>query len=219
MTQAKPFEVTASLRQSWRTPLNPFSKEHFSLFIEIRDYPGEWLLDLPLRNMDYARWSGQCSAQFNKEPRKQILGDLLLDLQNIDPMDPVDFSVLADLKKQFVSFLKHCKAGERPLSLLQPGRFLMPGHVDDETLLCFVPLLKADSFTDGQLEEVGGASIASHFSVILSQGLGVGIYSAKIGLATIAISRPMELVDNKPDLKSLTRLLIDQFKSEFKSQG
>ena len=72
---------------------------------------------------------------------------------------------------------------------------------------------------DQVLEEVGGASIASHFSVRLSQGLGVGIYSAKIGLATIAVSRPMELVDNKPDLKSLTRLLIDQFKSEFKSQG
>jgi len=138
--------------QKTMTPLNPFSKEHFSLFIELRDYPGEWLLDLPLRNMDYARWCGQCSAQFNREPRKQILGDLLLDLQDIDPMDSVDFDVLADLKKRFVRFLEHCKTGERPLSLIQPGRFLIPGHVDDETLLCFVPLLKAGSFTDGQLE-------------------------------------------------------------------
>lgn len=138
--------------QKATTPLNPFSKGSFSLFIELRDYPGEWLLDLPLRNMDYARWCGQCSAQFNREPRKQILGDLLLDLQNIDPMDPVDFAVLAALKKRFVNFLEQCKAGERPLSLIQPGRFLMPGHVDDETLLCFVPLLKAGSFTDGQLE-------------------------------------------------------------------
>ena len=63
--------------QKATTSLNPFSKENFSLFIELRDYPGEWLLDLPLRNMDYARWCGQCSAQFNREPRKQILGDLL----------------------------------------------------------------------------------------------------------------------------------------------
>ena len=134
------------------TPLNPFSKENFSLFIELRDYPGEWLLDLPLRNMDYARWCGQCSAQFNREPRKQILGDLLLDLQNIDPMDPVDFKVLAQLKKRFVGFLEQCKAGEHPLSLIQPGRFLMPGEIEEETLLCFVPLLKAGSSTDGQLE-------------------------------------------------------------------
>jgi len=138
--------------QKAATPLNPFSKENFSLFIELRDYPGEWLLDLPLRNMDYARWCGQCSAQFNREPRKQILGDLLLDLQNIDPMDPVDFKVLAQLKKRFVGFLEQCKAGEHPLSLIQPGRFLMPGEIEDETLLCFLPLLKAGSFTDGQLE-------------------------------------------------------------------
>ena len=132
--------------------LNPFSKESFSLFIEIRDYPGEWLLDLPLRDMSYARWCGQCSAQFNREPRKQILGDLLTELQNIDPMAPVDFAVLEDLRNRFVGFLEQCKAGERPLSLIQPGRFLMPGQVDDETLLCFVPFLKVGSFTDGQLE-------------------------------------------------------------------
>ncbi len=71
---------------------------------------------------------------------------------------------------------------------------------------------------DQILEEVGGASIASHFSVRLSQGLGVGLYSAKIGLATMAVSRPMEFIDNKPNLKALTRLLIEQFKSQFKSQ-
>jgi putative membrane protein len=69
---------------------------------------------------------------------------------------------------------------------------------------------------DQILEEVGGASIASHFSVRLSQGLGVGLYSAKIGLATMTVSRPMEFIDNKPDLKSLTRLLVEQFKSQFK---
>jgi predicted YcjX-like family ATPase len=148
--------------QKATTPLNPFSKENFSLFIELRDYPGEWLLDLPLRNMDYARWCWQCSAQFNREPRKQILGDLLLDLQNIDPMDPVDFKVLAQLKTRFVGFLEQCKAGEHPLSLIQPGRFLMPGHIEDETLLCFVPLLKAGSFTDGQLE---AAAENSYFKV------------------------------------------------------
>jgi len=138
--------------QKAKSSLSLFSKESFSLFIEIRDYPGEWLLDLPLRNMDYARWCGQCSAQFNREPRKQILGALLPELQNIDPMATVDFSVLEDLRKRFVGFLKHCKVGERPLSLIQPGRFLVQGHVEDESLLCFVPFLKVGSFTDGQLK-------------------------------------------------------------------
>ena len=148
--------------QKAKSSLNPFSKESFSLFIEVRDYPGEWLLDLPLRDMSYARWCGQCSAHFNREPRKQILGDLLPDLQNIDPMTPLDVAVLEDLKKRFVGFLEHCKVGEHPLSLIQPGRFLMPGQIEDETLLCFVPLLKIGSFTDGQLE---AAPANSYFKV------------------------------------------------------
>ena len=138
--------------QKTKTVLNPFSKENYSLLIELRDYPGEWLLDLPLRNMDYVRWCSQCSAQFTREPRKQILGELLLDLQSIDPMADADFEVLEVLKNRFVDFLRQCKEGEQPLSLIQPGRFLMPGQVDDEALLCFLPLLKVGSYTDGQLK-------------------------------------------------------------------
>jgi predicted YcjX-like family ATPase len=135
-----------------KTTLIPFSKQNYSLFIEIRDYPGEWLLDLPLRDMDYARWCAQCGAQFNREPRKQILGKLLPELQNINPMATLDKEVLEALRKQFVGFLKKCKEGDQPLSLIQPGRFLMPGQVDDESVLCFVPLLKVGSYTDGQLK-------------------------------------------------------------------
>ena len=71
---------------------------------------------------------------------------------------------------------------------------------------------------DHILDEVGGASLASIFSVRLSQGLGVGLYLAKIGLATIAVSRPMEFIENKPELKSLAKVLIEQFKSQVKSK-
>ena len=138
--------------QKAKTTLIPFSKENYSLFIEIIDYPGEWLLDLPLRDMDFARWCAQCSAQFNRDPRRQILGELLPELQNIDPMADADFEVLEGLKRQFVGFLKQCKEGDEPLSLIQPGRFLVPGQVDDESVLCFVPLLKVGAFTDGQLK-------------------------------------------------------------------
>ena len=69
---------------------------------------------------------------------------------------------------------------------------------------------------DYALDEVGGASLASHFSFRLSQGLGVGLYTAKIGLATMDVSRPMEFIENKPDLKSLKRPLIEQLKKRFK---
>ena len=70
--------------------------------------------------------------------------------------------------------------------------------------------------SDQIADQLGGTSLASLFSVRLSQGLGVGLYSAKIGLATIAVTRPIEFFENKPDLKSLTSLLIEKFKNQFK---
>ena len=70
--------------------------------------------------------------------------------------------------------------------------------------------------SDQIVDQLGGTSLASLFSVRLSQGLGVGLYSAKIGLATIAVSRPIEFVENEPDLKSLTNLLIEKFKKQLK---
>jgi len=36
------------------------------LYLDIIDYPGEWLLDLPLLNKSYAQWSQQTLAQLKQ---------------------------------------------------------------------------------------------------------------------------------------------------------
>ena len=131
--------------------LNPFGREQFSLYLEIRDYPGEWLLDLPLREMSYSRWCAQCSAQYTQQPRSGLLGDLLNDLQQLDPLAEVDEEHLKNLNKRFIEFLNDCKYNSKSLSLIQPGRFLIPGNVEDPSILCFVPLLKGSSYSEGQL--------------------------------------------------------------------
>ncbi len=138
------------LKRSGST-LNPLKSDEFSLYLELRDYPGEWLLDLPLREMSYSRWCGQCSAQYTQSPRSQLLGPLLDELQNIDPLDLVDEKQLQDLNQRFVEFLRACKTSDKRLSLIQPGRFLIPGHVDDQEALCFIPLLNCGGYTEGQL--------------------------------------------------------------------
>ena len=129
----------------------PFSREQFSLYLEIRDYPGEWLLDLPLREMSYSRWCSQCSAQYNQSPRSDLLGSLLDDLKQLDPLAEADENVLKSLNERFIHFLKDCKYNGKSLSLIQPGRFLIPGKIPDPDILCFVPLLKVASYTEGQL--------------------------------------------------------------------
>ena len=34
-----------------------------TLYLDIVDYPGEWLLDLPLLELDYRQWSARCSPR------------------------------------------------------------------------------------------------------------------------------------------------------------
>jgi len=142
--------------------LNPFGSEQFSLYLEIRDYPGEWLLDLPLRDMSYSRWCAQCSVQYTKEPRAGLLGELLNDLQQLDPLAEVNEETLQELNKRFIQFLHACKYNGKSLSLIQPGRFLIPGSVDDVSILSFVPLLNCRNYTEVQL---AAASDNSYFKV------------------------------------------------------
>ena len=142
--------------------LKPFGNDQYSLYLEIRDYPGEWLLDLPLREMSYSRWCAQCSAQYAQEPRKNLLGELLSELQQLDPLAEADEAHLKQLNDRFVAFLQACKFDSKSLSLIQPGRFLIPGVVPDPDILCFIPLLKCASYTEGQLL---AASDDSYFKI------------------------------------------------------
>jgi uncharacterized protein len=123
--------------------------DEYSFFIEIRDYPGEWLLDLPMMSMSYSRWCGQCSAQFNKEPRNAIFADLLPKLKQVDPLAQYEPELKDALHSQFKQKLIECRQGERSLSLIQPGRFLIPGDIE---IPSFIPLLNCGSYTEGQLD-------------------------------------------------------------------
>lgn len=134
----------------------------YSLYLEIRDYPGEWLLDLPLMDMSFLRWCGLCSAQYASYPRRDLLGSLWHELQQLDPFAPADEEKLKQLAKQFKDFLQRCKNNEKSLSLIQPGRFLIPGDIDDEEIINFIPLLKLLNFNEADLKD---ASDNSYYKV------------------------------------------------------
>jgi len=138
--------------------LNPLKAEQFSLFLEIRDYPGEWLLDLPLREMSFARWSEQCQAQYQVSPRRELMGELFDELTQLDPLSAVDEAVLTSLITKFVQFLHDCKYKHSSLSLIQPGRFLLPGSVEDAELLNFVPLLGCQQYSEDVLNSAADNS-------------------------------------------------------------
>ncbi len=142
--------------------LNPFVREHYSLWLEIRDYPGEWLLDLPLRELSFSQWCRQCSVQYAQSPRKEILAALPDEIKQLDPLAVVDDETLQRLHHHFIEFLKHCKDSANSLSLIQPGRFLIPGDIPDIAVLLFIPLLHINRYSDTQLQD---AASNSYFKV------------------------------------------------------
>lgn len=119
-----------------------------SVRIELLDYPGEWLLDLPLLGMDYGQWCEQMASMLDSEPRRTLAGDLRDRILMIDPAAPCDPAVLNQLTADWTAFMLICRT-EAGLSRNQPGRFLLPGSGIAADMLTFVPLLAGNRFTEG----------------------------------------------------------------------
>lgn len=106
--------------------------------IEIVDYPGEWIVDIDLLNKSYEKWSEEVFKVINTEPRKSLAKEFLEALENIDLTKKIDKNIEEDLVKKYTNFLYRCN--ENKLSLIQPGRFIMPAYLKDSEILSFCPL-------------------------------------------------------------------------------
>ncbi|WP_264601922.1 YcjX family GTP-binding protein [Rhodobium gokarnense] len=114
------------------------------LHIDIVDYPGEWLLDLPLLTKDYATWSREAVALSRLPNRARLAGDWHRRLEAADPAAEEDEATARGLADAFTGYLAACRADEHALSMLPPGRFLMPGDLDGSPALTFSPLVLED---------------------------------------------------------------------------
>lgn len=110
------------------------------LSIDIVDYPGEWLLDLPLLGQDFRQFSESTVSLAQTGIRQELSRDWLQLAQSIDQDAPADEMTARRLAETFAAYLKACKSDERSLSTLPPGRFLMPGDLEGSPALTFAPL-------------------------------------------------------------------------------
>ncbi len=111
------------------------------LHIDIIDYPGEWLLDLALLNWTFEEWSQRSMDLNNAYPRNELAAEWRAFVQEQDWQKPIDDPHLKQAGQLYAQFLKRCKA-EHGLSLLQPGRFIMPGDLANAPMLDFCPMLE-----------------------------------------------------------------------------
>jgi predicted YcjX-like family ATPase len=111
-----------------------------TLTIDIVDYPGEWLLDLPLLAKSYQQWSAESLDLAAQAPRAQMAAPWRDFLKTLDPLGPQDEQAALRAAALFTQYLKACRDERYAMSLLPPGRFLMPGDLAGSPALTFSPL-------------------------------------------------------------------------------
>jgi uncharacterized protein len=110
------------------------------LHLDIIDYPGEWLLDLPLMFQSYAQWSATTVATSRKAPHNLHAGNWHAHLTLLNPDATADEQNVLRAAELFTAYLARCRQDDVSLSTLPPGRFLMPGDLAGSPLLSFAPL-------------------------------------------------------------------------------
>jgi predicted YcjX-like family ATPase len=130
-------EIRVALKyRSNKRMKNMFSKTH-TVYIDIVDYPGEWLLDLPMLSQTYEAWSEQ---QFSvlRGQRQELATEWLRELDKHDFSQPIADQTLENISTLFTDYLHVCK--EKGLHWVQPGRFILPGELAGAPVLHFFPV-------------------------------------------------------------------------------
>jgi predicted YcjX-like family ATPase len=124
-----------------------------TLTVDLVDYPGEWLLDLPLLDKSYEQWARESLALSREAPRADLASAWHAHLATLSAGGPADEQATLEAARLFTEYLRACRDERFAMSLLPPGRFLMPGSLAGSPALTFAPLdLPAEgSAPDGSL--------------------------------------------------------------------
>ncbi|ABE55757.1 protein of unknown function DUF463, YcjX-like protein [Shewanella denitrificans OS217] len=133
-----------------------------TLYVDIIDYPGEWLLDLPMLRMDFATWclsQKATAARFKTSPLYDAFSQQLKSLSLDKIADEQQLKQLAASYQALLVDLVRVQG----YYLAQPGRMLLPGEFESTPLLAFFPLLELDEADHKRLES---SADNSHYQVL-----------------------------------------------------
>jgi uncharacterized protein len=110
------------------------------LVLDMVDYPGEWLLDLPLLSKSFETWSAETLEMSRSGPRAKLAAQWHSHLATLDANGPADEAAAIAAAQLFTDYLTACRNERYAMSLLPPGRFLLPGELAGSPALTFAPL-------------------------------------------------------------------------------
>jgi predicted YcjX-like family ATPase len=138
--------------------------------IRIVDYPGEWLLDLPLLEQSYAQWSRTTMRLLRKGVRAGLAAEFLGFAATHAPQAPASEETAKRAHDLYCALLVKAR-DQHGLSYLQPGRFLCRGSLGEVPYLWFAPLdvpEEIERFAPDSL----GALMAERFEVYKREAVG-----------------------------------------------
>lgn len=112
------------------------------LQLDIVDYPGEWLVDLPMLEQGYEAWSAAMVRQAHTGMRVELARDWLAHVNSRKPDEPHDEDWASQAATLYADYLRRCASAG--LRFLQPGRLLTPAELSGAPVLRFCPLPQLD---------------------------------------------------------------------------
>lgn len=131
-------ELRLAIRYQPKNSILKYATNMATLTLDITDYPGEWLLDLPMLKQTYQEWSEQTHALMMSEPRAEYSKKFIDKLNSIDPFSTASEELLAELAQEYTELL-HTFRHDLGLSVIQPGRLILPGDLAGAPILEFFP--------------------------------------------------------------------------------
>jgi hypothetical protein len=107
------------------------------LRLEFLDYPGEWLLDLPLLTMGFTQWSAQTLKRLLAPGIAAEAREFLAFSQGIPARSKADEALAHAGTRLYRGMLERLRAGG--MAYLQPGRHLMPAPGAEPPWMAFFP--------------------------------------------------------------------------------
>ncbi|MFA3789694.1 YcjX family protein [Aliiglaciecola sp. SL4] len=131
-------QVRLLIKYRNQSRLRRLVSEHSTLTLDITDYPGEWLLDLPLLELDYLQWCQKFWDDLHDQIKSSLAENFKAELATLDLTETADEMQIQRISEVFTQFLHKCK--EQGYQLIQPGRFVLPGELLGAPVLQFFPL-------------------------------------------------------------------------------
>lgn len=130
-------EIRLELRRKVETTLGGSKMK--SLYLDIWDYPGEWLMDLMLLNLNYEEFSKNVKEHLTLVGNMLEAAEWIKAINELEPDEAMDEQQLKGCVALYTNWLLKCK--KQGMAYVVPGRFVLPGSLKGAPILEFVPWL------------------------------------------------------------------------------